>query len=86
MRDSQVRAVLEMYRNKLSVLMHTAQSPMNWNDIRHLLHMCKEATHYLMDNREQKAHRWLGFIQGALWRMDVFTINEMRKHNSRAIG
>ena len=30
----------------------------------------------------QKAHRWLGFVQGLLWANDVYTIDELRLHNS----
>lgn len=30
---------------------------------------------------EGKVNRWLGFIQGVLWSMGLFTIDEMREHN-----
>ena len=29
----------------------------------------------------EKAHRWLGFVQGVLWAEGIFTIDEMREHN-----
>lgn len=29
----------------------------------------------------EKFMRWLGFIQGAFWSMEVFTIEQMKEHN-----
>jgi hypothetical protein len=34
------------------------------------------------DMDEGKAFRWLGFIQGALWASGLFTIDDMRLHNT----
>jgi len=31
--------------------------------------------------RMEKFMRWLGFLQGALWSMEVYTIDELRAHN-----
>jgi hypothetical protein len=29
-----------------------------------------------------KINRWLGFVQGALWRLGIYSIDELRAHNS----
>ncbi len=34
---------------------------------------------------EGKVMRWLGFIQGTLWREGVFSIAEMKEHNKKAL-
>ena len=46
---------------------------------KHLLWMCKEIKN-CESWHETKAHRWIGFIQGALWAMRVFTIDDLRGH------
>jgi hypothetical protein len=46
----------------------------------HALWMCREATTFVVEGRLDKAERWLGFVQGALWILGVFSIDEMREH------
>jgi hypothetical protein len=29
----------------------------------------------------EKAHRWLGFVQGVLWTQGIFTIDQLRDDN-----
>lgn len=31
--------------------------------------------------RMEKFMRWLGFLQGALWNMAIFTLDELKAHN-----
>jgi hypothetical protein len=31
----------------------------------------------------EKAHRWLGFIQGVLWMAGVFTLDELKEHSHK---
>lgn len=40
----------------------------------------------LMDksrSRREKAHRWLGFIQGVFWMSGVFTLDELKEHSRK---
>jgi hypothetical protein len=46
----------------------------------HLIWMCQEALEFEANDPE-KAHHWLGFIQGVLWAENECTIDEMREHN-----
>jgi hypothetical protein len=59
----------------------------------HVLWMCIQAKTFLTDlsipaekvaSRREKAFRWLGFIQGALWACDVLTIDQMKDDNKPA--
>ncbi|HVI42704.1 MAG TPA: hypothetical protein VM577_18890 [Anaerovoracaceae bacterium] len=45
----------------------------------HLLWMIEEILNGNVDG--EKAHRWIGFIQGVLWDDCYFTIEQMKDHN-----
>lgn len=47
----------------------------------HYKFMCDKAQRFVDDGRIEKAMRWLGFLQGALWRCGRFTLNELKKHS-----
>lgn len=46
----------------------------------HLIFMCEEGSTFAADRRE-KAMRWLGFVQGALWTLDAITIENLKSVN-----
>lgn len=46
----------------------------------HLLFMCQEAKIFIEEGREDKAMRWLGFIQGVLWSGRYFSIEDLKQH------
>lgn len=48
----------------------------------HVLWMCDEVQALLSLDKREKAMRWLGFVQGSLWLLDLRTIAEMRTDNS----
>lgn len=47
---------------------------------RHLVFMCEEGASYSEERRE-KAMRWLGFVQGALWAHGLSPIADLRNMN-----
>lgn len=47
----------------------------------HLLYMCDTGKQFVQDERIEKAMRWLGFVQGALWALGIATIDEMKRWN-----
>lgn len=49
--------------------------------LRHLRFMCEETIRFVEQSRMEKAFRWLGFIQGALWVLGIFAVEEMKNHN-----
>ena len=34
-------------------------------------------------SKREKAHRWLGFIQGVLWMAGCFTLDELKEHSHK---
>lgn len=65
------------YEEKRNDVAETVDEMMN-----HLCWMASYAQNFLNDQDQDKAHRWLGFIQGVCWAKGVFTIKEMREHNT----
>jgi len=101
MTEKQVRQVIERYRTYLSLAGDEPQvanfdlPPTRGEAIRHMLHMCDQMDALLDeaagldDNAElawEKVNRWLGFMQGTLWSMGTFTLNEMRGHNTCSLS
>jgi len=47
----------------------------------HIRTMLNKIPKFMEDGREDKAMRWLGFIQGWLWARGFYTIEQMAGHN-----
>ncbi|KKN81612.1 hypothetical protein LCGC14_0318910 [marine sediment metagenome] len=47
----------------------------------HLKKTCLKAIDLMKSGKTEEAMRWLGFIQGAMWRMGLRTIEELRDDN-----
>lgn len=47
----------------------------------HLRWMCDEIGRLLIADKVEKAMRWLGFIQGAMWRSGLRTIEQLKQDN-----
>ncbi len=89
MTNEKLLEVFSFYRHHLAVLDIT---PSRWPAehrcpeynrpmLEHVLWMLDEATKFVETGRSDKAFRWLGFIQGVLWTCQIFTIEELAKHN-----
>lgn len=48
---------------------------------RHLAWMCEHIEKLANQDEMEKANRWLGFVQGILFEMSVYTIEDLRSHN-----
>lgn len=48
----------------------------------HLLWMCDQIPAFLQEGRREKAMRWLGFLQGALWVLRWRTVEAMKTDNA----
>lgn len=46
----------------------------------HLKWMCLQIEAEAENWHPTKAHRWIGFIQGVLWCLNNFTIDDLREH------
>jgi len=49
--------------------------------LNHACWMCGKVEEFVRQNRWQKAHRWIGFVQGLLFMGGVFSITELKDHN-----
>ena len=49
--------------------------------LQHLVWMLGNMEPFINNRRHTKFCRWLGFLQGALWVLKHFTIEELRLHN-----
>jgi hypothetical protein len=47
----------------------------------HCYEMLDKIEEFIQRGRLEKAHRWIGFIQGCLWDRSVYTLNELRNDN-----
>ena len=45
--------------------------------------MLDEIEEFILAGRIEKTFIWLGFIQGCLWALGIYTLAELRKHNRR---
>jgi hypothetical protein len=89
----QVEQVLDLYEQSLKdcgadpeqhshdTFISEALDPTGWQD--HALSMIGPMREMISDNRREKLFRWLGFIQGVFWANSVYTIEQMRHHNTR---
>lgn len=53
----------------------------DWSLINHLYFMTEEGKRLIDQGRIEKAMRWLGFLQGALWGLGVTSIEEQKRIN-----
>ncbi|KKM95827.1 hypothetical protein LCGC14_1184220 [marine sediment metagenome] len=84
--------VITKYRTRL-IHECPAEGPMDWSPSEqeqrnHLVHMLNRMEEMLDTARFpvtnwDKFNRWLGFVQGCLWNLGEYTLNEMREHNRR---
>jgi hypothetical protein len=87
----QFKKLVETYRSELASL---GREPARMNltkkarDLRpieienHLLWMCDRILHEeTASGVTNKTHRWLGFVQGCLFMLNGFSVEEMRSHS-----
>lgn len=64
------------------LLEHYAKKYSNFGDREHahIQMMCTKVEEFLTTGQEDKANRWLGFIQGVLWLSEIYDIDQLRAH------
>ena len=50
-------------------------------ELSHIKWMVTEIPKYIKEDRMEKVHRWLGFVQGVLWCNEIMSIREMKNDN-----
>jgi len=88
MTADKVKEALAIYGKKFEELgIKKARSqrntiPKSDNDfLAHCYGMFDEMEAFLKEGRMDKVFRWLGFIQGCLWRSGIYTVEELKNHN-----
>lgn len=88
MTDEKIREVLEIYR-KLLDKYNVSRKPSPHDVfpltdkelIDHLYYMLDQIDSFLRQGHRDKAFRWLGFMQGCLWCLRFYTLEDLKNHN-----
>ena len=75
------RSALEKFNISPKQYPHDLASPSKEDAIAHVLLMMNTMEEFLKADRIEKAFRWLGFIQGCLWQIDIYSIEDMKNDN-----
>ncbi len=85
MKNEKIINACEVYDKKLKTL-RSDESCKDFfskdETISHVLWMLYQIPQFIeTEDPEEKANRWLGFVQGVLWAKEIYTIEEMKEHN-----
>jgi len=88
MTADKIREVIAIYRKKFEEMgipkrrFPHGSLPKSDNDfLAHCHGILDEMEKFIQENRMEKVFRWLGFIQGCLWRAGIYTVEELKNHN-----
>lgn len=79
MTDEKILEVLDRYEHYLSSGYYQATTI--GPQVAHLVQMIPQMRDMLTEGRREKLMRWLGFMQGVLWSVEIFTLEELMAHN-----
>ena len=84
MTSAQIRKVFRMYQEKIESLLADEEwsrgALYKHNQVIYLKDMTTRFPSFSADR--EKAMRWICFMQGAFWSLGVYTVDEMRAHNT----
>lgn len=88
MTEGRIREVVNIYRSYFEAngipkikVPHNSFPTFNDDCFAHLHAMLDQVECFLQEGRLDKVYWWLGFIQGVLWIMGVYTVEELKDHN-----
>ncbi len=82
MTNEQIKEVCQKYDKALFDLgVEAERESGNQGSLKHLRWMCREVVLLVEAGRIEKAHRWLGFLQGAFWVKGIFNIEQLKDDN-----
>lgn len=79
MTDEKILEVISLYERELPKIKVDAY---NFRHIPHILEMLPQMREFVAEGRREKLMRWLGYIQGVLDVLGVYTLNELKLHNA----
>lgn len=74
MTNEKILDVLNIYEARLRL----SEGPF----VEHLREMIPKVRVFIEEGRRDKVFRWLGFMQGAMWMLGIYSIDEMKAHNA----
>jgi hypothetical protein len=82
MTNEQIKEVCLKYDKVLSDMkIESVRESSVPGSLQHLRWMCSEIIVFINEGRTEKAHRWLGFLQGAFWVKGIFDIEQLKSDN-----
>ena len=88
MDGAKIREVLDIYRKEFKKqkiskkeFPHFSLLPTREQALAHCYTMFDKMEVFLTEGRIAKTFRWLGFIQGVLWVLGVYTLEQLKNHN-----
>lgn len=85
MTPEKVLAVIKRYKKLYPEVpatpIHHREPGGDMGDIAHFNYILEQIEIFVAEKRLGKAFRWLGFAQGILWMMNIYSIEELANHN-----
>jgi hypothetical protein len=83
---SKIDQTLTLYGERLTKLnieprQHESGGSSRISHLEHVAWMCTQVPTFLALGKVEKAHRWLGFVQGILFLYEVFSLADLKDHN-----
>jgi hypothetical protein len=60
---------------------HNAKPISDKDKLQHCHGMLSKMQDFVLEGRMEKAFRWLGFIQGCLWSIGIYSLDDLKNHN-----
>lgn len=91
MTHNQIKEAIAKYRDRFQLkkvkdgyFPHEEKNPSKQDVLEHCLGMLDSMEQFVDEERIEKAMRWLGFLQGCLWSIGEFSLEELKSHNRSA--
>lgn len=94
MTNEKILSVLKKYEDFFNQFRMTGLLPLHDEHMdgdlgpvyQHLLTMIPQMRKFIEEGRRDKVFRWLGFMQGAMWALGSFTLDELKDDNRPTDG
>lgn len=86
MTSAQIKRTLRLYEEKLDELLAKEYWKTRTTAYKQLQYLKNMIPRFpgVLEERE-KAMRWLCFMQGVLWSLDIYTVEDLKKHNAEPV-
>lgn len=82
--DAAEASLQKFWNGKKIPRIRSMDAVLPWNRSMHIGWMIWMVREFIDGDRRDKAQRWLGFIQGALWAMCIMTVENAKRANMPA--